>query len=151
MEVAIGELPPERWSQAGAMVGRAFWAEDYNRILSEDPIERFAMVQNVYLRMTPGARILAAFAGDHVVGVACVDGAETCFFCSLDPAGPRRTDRASQVLNGVNLAIKDLHVDLPLDCDPRLVGFYESCGFRPVGVVTDPYGFDIVGLRRDPV
>jgi GNAT superfamily N-acetyltransferase len=191
MEVAIGELPPERWPEAAAMAGRAFWTEDYYRILSEDPIERFAMVQDVYLRMTPGARTLAAFAGDHVVGVACVDGAEACFFCSLDPAGPRPTDHASQVLNGVSLAIKDLHVDLPphanigpvaveptlqghgigrrlvdasfdlaavagpptvaLDCDPRLVGFYESCGFRPVGVVTDPYGFDIVGLRRDPV
>lgn len=175
------------------MAGRAFWREDYNRILSEDPIERFAIVQDIYLRMNdpaPAARTLAAFAGDHVVGVACVDGPRDCYFCSLDPAKPMRADPASQALFGVNLAIKGLHVDLPahayigpvaveptlqgrgigrrlmdaafdvaavgapptvaLDCDPWLVGFYESCGFRAVGVTTDPYGFDIVGLRRDP-
>jgi ribosomal protein S18 acetylase RimI-like enzyme len=193
MDVTIGELPPRRWPEAGAMAGRAFWNEEYNRVLSEDPVERFAIVQNLYLGMdgsTSNSRTLAAFAGDHVVGIACVDGAETCFFCTLNPTAPARTDPASQVLFGVNLAIKDLHVDLPshayigpvavepalqghgigrrlvetafataaaarpptvaLDCDPRLVGFYESCGFRSIGLVTDPYGFDIVGLRRDP-
>jgi GNAT superfamily N-acetyltransferase len=193
MDVTIGELPPGRWPEAGAMAGRAFWLEDYNSVLSEDPIERFAIVQDIYLRMqdpTPAGRTLAAFAGDHVVGVACVDGAGDCYFCSLDPSKPARDDPASQVMLGVNLAIKDLHVDLPthasigpvaveptlqgwgigrslmdaafevatssspatvaLDCDPRLVGFYENCGFRPVGLTTDPYGFDIVGLRRDP-
>ena len=176
------------------MAGRAFWGEEYNIVLSEDPIERFAIVQDLYLRMngsSANSRALAAFAGDHVVGAACVDGAEACFFCTLDPAAPTQTDPASQVLHGVNLAIKGLHVTLPehayigpvaveptlqglgigrrlvdaafetaaaarpptvaLDCDPRLVGFYVSCGFRPIGVVTDPYGFDIVGLRRDPV
>lgn len=193
MDVTIGELPPGRWPEAGAMAGRAFWREDYNHILSEDPIERFAIVQDIYLRMndpTPAGRTLAAFAGDHIVGVACVDGPEQCYFCSLDPTEPTRTDPASQALFGVNVAIKGLHVGLPghayigpiaveptlqgqgigrrlvgaafevaaagapptvaLDCDPRLVAFYESCGFRPVGVTTDPYGFDIVGLRRDP-
>jgi GNAT superfamily N-acetyltransferase len=191
--VTIGELPPERWPEAGSMAGRAFWREDYNRILSQDPIERFAIVQDIYLRMndpTAPGRTLAAFAGDHIVGVACVDGPDDCYFCSLDATKPARTDLASQVMLGVNLAIRDLHVDLPphayigpvaveptlqgrgigrrlvdaafdvavvgspptvaLDCDPRLVGFYESCGFRPVAVTTDPYGFDIVGLRRDP-
>jgi GNAT superfamily N-acetyltransferase len=193
MEVTIGELPPARWPEAGAMAGRAFWREDYNRVLSEDPIERFALVQDIYLRMNdpaPPDTTIAAFAGDHVVGVACVDAAGDCYFCALDPAKPARKDPVSQALLGVNLAIKSLHIDLPahayigpiaveptlqghgigrrlvgaafdraagsgpptvaLDCDPRLVGFYESCGFRPVGVTTDPYGFDIVGLRRDP-
>jgi len=193
MEVTIGELPAARWPEAGAIAGRAFWREDYNRVLSEDPIERFTIVQDIYLRMNdpaPPAATLAAYAGDHVVGVACVDAAGACYFCSLDPRKPTRTDPVSQALFGVNLAIKGFHVDLPphayigpiaveptlqghgigrrlvgaafdraaaagpptvaLDCDPRLVGFYESCGFRPVGVTTDPYGFDIVGLRRDP-
>ena len=116
MEVTIGDLPAARWPEAGAMAGRAFWREDYNRVLSEDPIERFAIVQDIYLRMNdpaPPAAILAAFAGDHVVGVACVDAAGACYFCSLDPTKPTRTDPVSQALFGVNLAIKGLHVDLP--------------------------------------
>ena len=99
MDVTIGELPPGRWPEAGAMAGRAFWREDYNRVLSEDPIERFAIVQDIYLRMnepTPAGRTLAAFAGDHIVGVACVDGPEQCYFCSLDPTEPTRSDPASQ-------------------------------------------------------
>ena len=37
-----------------------------------------------------------------------------------------------------------------LDCDPRLQAFYEAHGFRPIARITDPWGFDIVGLRRDP-
>jgi predicted N-acetyltransferase YhbS len=37
-----------------------------------------------------------------------------------------------------------------LDCDPSLLSFYEGFGFRQIGKVTDPYGFDIIGLRRDP-
>ncbi len=193
MDVSIGELPPQRWPEAGAMAGRAFWREDYYRVLSEDPIERYAIVQDIYLRMndpTPVWRTVAAFAGDHVVGIACVDGPGACYFCSLEPGRRDHADRAAEVLYGVSLSIKELHAGLPphanvgpvaveptlqgrgigrrlvgaayevgasagpatvsLDCDPRLVGFYEACGFRQVAATTDPYGFEIVGLRRDP-
>jgi GNAT superfamily N-acetyltransferase len=191
MEVVIGELPADRWPEAGAMAGRAFWREAYNAVLAEDPIERYAIVQDVYLRMhDPAARVVAAFAGDHVVGIACVDGPERCFFCDLEPGRREHQDHAAEVLYGVSLAIKGLHRGLPahayigpvaveptlqghgigrrlmdaafdvaaasepatvaLDCDPRLVGFYEACGFTRVGTVADPFGFEIVGLRRDP-
>jgi GNAT superfamily N-acetyltransferase len=37
-----------------------------------------------------------------------------------------------------------------LDCDPRLEGFYERSGFRRFAVGTDRWGFDIVGMCRDP-
>ena len=40
MEVTIQELPPERWLEAGAMAGRAFWTEEYMRVLAADPIAR---------------------------------------------------------------------------------------------------------------
>jgi ribosomal protein S18 acetylase RimI-like enzyme len=194
MEVAIRELTPDRWREAGAMAGRAFWTEDYMRILADDPIALFAVVQDLYLSMevfSPTVRVLGAFAGDHVVGVVVVDGPGSCFFCGLDPeTRPASDDEAHRVLRGVDLAIKDLHTDLPshayigpiavepslqragiggrlmdaaweaalrmhpetvaLDCDPRLQAYYERFGFRPVGRVTDPWGFDIVGLRRDP-
>jgi len=193
MDVTIGELPPGRWPEAGAMAGRAFWREDYMRVLAEDPIERFAIVQDVYLRMnvpTPAWRTIAAFAGDHVVGIACVDGPGACYFCTLEPDRKHHADHAAEVLYGVSLAIKELHTGLPahanigpvavepslqgkgiggtlvdaafdlaaadapatvaLDCDPRLQAFYERHGFTPVARVTDPWGYDIVGLRRDP-
>jgi GNAT superfamily N-acetyltransferase len=47
-------------------------------------------------------------------------------------------------------AVADAPATVALDCDPAVLSFYESFGFRQVGRVTDPYGFDIVGLRRDP-
>jgi GNAT superfamily N-acetyltransferase len=191
MDVSIGPLPRERWPEAGRLAGRAFWTEDYMVPLAADELERFAVVQDLYLRMdaTPTTTTLAAFLGEHVVGFACVERG-ACFFCSMDPAAPVADDRTAEVLHGVDLAIRELHVGLPahanigpvaveptlqgkglgaalvdaafelaaedgpptvsLDCDPRLQGFYESRGFRAVARVTDPWGFDIVGLRRDP-
>ena len=194
MEVTIRELPPERWPEAGAMAGRAFWTEDYMRPLGEEPIARYARVQDVYLGMdisTEGSVTLGAFAGDHVVGVACITRADACFFCGMDPTvGPVGEDPAAHVFHQVDLAIRELHARLPshayigpiaveptlqnrgightlleesfaraaaerpdtvaLDCDPRLQPFYEAHGFRSIARVTDPWGFDIVGLRRDP-
>lgn len=160
--------------------------------LADDLLERFAVVQDMYLRMQTSdtSVTLAAFAGDHVVGFACVEQGD-CFFCSLDPTvAPPAGDRTEEVLHGVDLAIRELHVGFPqhanigpvaveptlqgkgigaalvdaafelgaaggpptvsLDCDPRLQGFYEARGFVAVARVTDPGGFDIVGLRRDP-
>ena len=192
MEVSIHELPPERWPEAGRLAGRAFWTEDYMAPLADDLLERFAVVQDLYLRMgTAETSItLAAFAGDHVVGFACVDTGD-CYFCSLDPeATPTTDDRAAEVMHGLDLTIRALHTGLPrhanigpvaveptlqgngigaglveaayahaaadapatvsLDCDPRLQGFYEARGFNAVARATDPWGFDIVGLRRDP-
>jgi GNAT superfamily N-acetyltransferase len=192
MEVAIHELPPERWPEAGRLAGRAFWTEDYMAPLADDELERFAVVQDLYLRMETSATstTLAAFAGDHVVGIAAVEQG-SCFFCTLDPtAEPPTGDRTAEVIHGVDLAIHALHDGLPphanigpvavepalqgkriggalvdaaydlaaadrpatvsLDCDPRLQAFYERHGFTPVGRVTDPWGFEIVGLRRDP-
>ena len=192
MEVSIRPLPLERWPDVGRLAGRAFWTEDYMAPLADDELERFAVVQDLYLRMqTSETQVtLAAFAGDHVVGFACVERG-ACFFCSMDPAAaPPAGDRADEVLHGVDLAIRELHVSLPahanigpvaveptlqgkgigatlvdaafelaaaddpptvsLDCDPRLQGFYEARGFVAVARVTDPWGFDIVGLRRDP-
>jgi GNAT superfamily N-acetyltransferase len=193
MDVTIGELPLSRWPEAGSMAGRAFWREDYNRVLAEDPIERYAIVQDLYLRMndpTPPQRTIGAFAGDHVVGVACIDGPGACYFCGVEPGRREHVDHAAEVSYGVGLAIKELHQGLPphanigpvaveptlqgrgigrrlveeafavarsmepetvaLDCDPRLVGFYTAVGFRPIATTTDPFGFEIVGLRRDP-
>ena len=194
MEVTIAELPPERWPEAGAMAGRAFWTEEYMRPLGEEPIALFATVQDVYLGMditTEGSVTLGAFAGNHVVGVACITRADACFFCAMDPAvGPVGEDPATHVFHQLDLAIRELHTELPphayigpiaveptlqnrgigrtlveaafaraaaghpvtvaLDCDPRLQPFYEAHGFRPIARVTDPWGFDIVGLRRDP-
>ncbi|HEX3300811.1 MAG TPA: GNAT family N-acetyltransferase [Actinomycetota bacterium] len=193
MEVSIRPLPHDRWPEAARLAGRAFWTEDYMAPLAEDPLDRFAVVQDMYLRMetSPTSTTLAAFAGDHVVGFASVERG-ACFFCSLDPAAaPPAGDRTAEVLHGVDLAIRELHIGLPahanvgpvaveptlqgkgigaalvdaafelaaadapptvsLDCDPRLQGFYEARGFEAVARVTDPWGFDIVGLRRDSV
>ena len=192
MEVSIRELPPERWPEAGRLAGRAFWTEDYMAPLADDPLERFAVVQDLYLRMgtSETSTTLAAFAGDHVVGFACVDTGD-CYFCNLDPeATPTAGDRTAEVMHGVDLTIRALHAGLPqhvnigpvaveptlqgngigvslvdaayahaaaagpetvsLDCDPRLLSFYEARGFDAVARATDPWGFDIVGLRRDP-
>lgn len=191
MEVTIHELPPERWPEAGRLAGRAFWSEDYMVPLADDPLQRFAVVQDLYLRMqtSPTSTTLAAFAGDHVVGFACVERGE-CFFCTMDPdAPPASSDRTAEVMHGVDLAIRALHAGLPphanigpvaveptlqgngiggalvdaafehaaggdpatvsLDCDPRLQSFYEHHGFTAVARATDPWGFDIIGLRRD--
>jgi GNAT superfamily N-acetyltransferase len=192
MEVSIRPLPRDRWHEAGRLAGRAFWTEDYMAPLAADDLERFAVVQDLYLRMetSPSSTTLAAFAGEHVVGFACVERGP-CYFCSLDPAAvPAAGDRTAEVLHGVDLAIRELHTGLPahsnigpvaveptlqrkgigaalvdaafdlaaadapptvsLDCDPRLQSFYEGRGFEAVARVTDPWGFDIVGLRRDP-
>ena len=192
MDLSIRPLASERWPEAGRLAGRAFWTEDYMAPLAEDPLERFAVVQDLYVRMetSPTSTTLAAFAGDHVVGFACVERGD-CYFCGLDPASaPPTDDRTAEVLHGVDLAIRALHEGFPahanigpvaveptlqgrgigaalvdaayelaasdgpptvsLDCDPRLQGFYEGRGFSAVARVTDPWGFDIVGLRRDP-
>jgi GNAT superfamily N-acetyltransferase len=192
MEVSIRPLAPERWPEAGRLAGRAFWTEDYMAPLADDVFERFAVVQDLYLRMqmSPTTTTLAAFVGDHVAGFACVERG-ACFFCGLDPtAAPAGGDRTAEVLHGVDLAIRELHADLPphatigpvaveptlhrrgigaalvdaafelaaadgpatvaLDCDPRLQSFYESRGFEAIARVTDPWGFEILGLRRDP-
>ena len=190
-DVAIRVLALSRWPEAGALAGRAFWTEDYMGVLAEDPLERFAVVQDLYLRMqlSDSTTTLAAFAGDHIVGVACVERGD-CFFCALDPDAEAPDDRIGAVMHGVDQAIRRLHVGLPahanigpvaveptlqgngigaalvdaafdlaasdlpatvaLDCDPRLQRFYEARGFVAVGKVTDPWGFDIIGLRRDP-
>jgi GNAT superfamily N-acetyltransferase len=193
MRVTIGELPLERWPEAGALAGRAFWTEAYMRVFADDPVRRFATLQDVYARMdvsSPDITRLAAFAGSHIVGVACIDRPGTCSFCSTDPD---RTpdDEPGRILHAVDLVIRDLHRALPehhanvgpiavepqmqglgighqlveaawaaalahgpetvaLDCDPHLQTFYESHGFRPIGSGTDPWGFEIVALRRDP-
>jgi GNAT superfamily N-acetyltransferase len=47
-------------------------------------------------------------------------------------------------------AAADAPETVSLDCDPRLQAFYEARGFNAVARATDPWGFDIVGLRRDP-
>jgi ribosomal protein S18 acetylase RimI-like enzyme len=193
MEVVIRELTPERWPEAGAMAGRAFWTEEYMRALSDDPIALYATVQDMYLRMdisAPGIVSLGAFAGDHIVGIAIVDPPGACFFCGLDPEAALPDDETERILHGGYLAIRTLHVGLPshayigpvaveptmqrlgiggrlvaaaweaavamrpatvsLDCDPRLQSYYEAFGFHEIARVTDPLGFDIVGLRRDP-
>jgi GNAT superfamily N-acetyltransferase len=193
MDVTIALLPPERWPEAGAMAGRAFWTEEYMRVLADDPVALFATVQDLYLGMdvsAPTTTVLGAFAGPHVVGIAVIERPEACFFCRMDPDAPQPADRPGQVMHAVSLAIHELHAGLPphanigplavepalqgqgiggrlieaaweaavgmrpetvsLDCDPRLLSFYEAFGFRPVARVTDPWGFDIVGLRRDP-
>ena len=160
-------------------------------VLADDPLERFAVVQDLYLRMqlSDSTTTLAAFAGDHVVGIACVERGD-CFFCGLDPDAEVPADRVGAVMHGVDQAIRRLHEGLPahayigpvaveptlqgngigvalveaafeaaasghpptvaIDCDPRLRSFYEGRGFVAMGTVTDPWGFDIVGLRRDP-
>jgi GNAT superfamily N-acetyltransferase len=190
-DVAIRVLAPSRWPEAGALAGRAFWTEDYMGVLAEDLLERFAVVQDLYLGMqlSDSTTTLAAFAGDHVVGVACVERGD-CFFCALDPDAEAPDDHVGAVMHGVDQAIRRLHAGLPahanigpvaveptlqgngigvalveaayelaasgrpptvaIDCDPRLQSFYEGRGFVPIGTVTDPWGFDIVGLRRDP-
>ena len=193
MEASIRELPPERWPEAARLAGRAFWTEDYMAPLADDLLARFVVVQDLYLRMETSETsiTLAAFAGDYVVGFACVDTGN-CYFCSLDPeATPAAGDRTAEVMHGVDLTIRALHTGLPqhanigpvaveptlqgrglgaalveaayahaaadapatvsLDCDPRLQGFYEARGFSAVARATDPWGFDIVGLRRDPL
>ena len=193
MDVTIDALPADRWPEAGRMAARAFWSEPYMAVLADDPVELYATVQDVYLEMdvsAPSVTTLAAFAGNHIVGIACIDAAGSCFFCGLNPAAPPPSDRAHLVLHGAYLAIRELHVGLPphanigpiavepalqhrgigrklltaaweravaerpptvaLDCDPALLTYYEGFGFRQIGRVTDPYGFDIVGLRRDP-
>ena len=190
-DVAIRVLAPSRWPEAGALAGRAFWTEDYMGVLAKDLLERYAVVQDLYLRMqlSDSTTTLAAFAGDHVVGVACVERGD-CFFCALDPDAEAPDDHVGAVMHGVDQAIRRLHLGLPahanigpvaveptlqgngigaalvdaafdlaasdhpatvaLDCDPRLQHFYEARGFVAVGKVTDPWGFDIIGLRRDP-
>jgi GNAT superfamily N-acetyltransferase len=164
------------------------------RPLGEQPLARYATIQDVYLGMdigTEGSVTLGAFAGNHIVGVACITGAGACFFCGMDPAaGPEDDGAISAYFHEIDLAIRLLHADLPphanigpiaveptlqnhgigrklveaafaraaadrpptvaLDCDPRLLAFYESLGFRPIARVTDPWGFEIVGLRREP-
>jgi ribosomal protein S18 acetylase RimI-like enzyme len=193
MDVAIHELTAARWPEAGAMAGRAFWTEEYMRVLADDPIALYATVQDVYLAIDIGApttTALGAFAGDHVVGVGLVERPEVCYFCDLDPEAPEPTDQPSRIMRGVSLAIRELHVGLPshayigpiavepalqgrgiggrllaaawevavamrpttvaLDCDPRLQSYYEGFGFRAVAHAADPWGFEIVGLRRDP-
>jgi GNAT superfamily N-acetyltransferase len=190
--MAIRPLAPDRWHEAGALAGRAFWTEDYMTVLAEEPLERFAVVQDLYLGMqlSDSTTTLAAFAGDHVVGVACVERGD-CFFCGLDPGVEAPDDPVGAVMHGVDLAIRRLHAGLPtphayigpvaveptlqgkgiggalvdaafevaasgrpatvaIDCDERLQTFYEARGFVAVGKVADPWGFDIVGLRRDP-
>jgi ribosomal protein S18 acetylase RimI-like enzyme len=194
MDVVIRELSSQRWPEAGAKAGRAFWTEEYMRILADDPIALYTTVQDIYLGMdisSPSMTALGAFAGEHIVGVACVDGPEECFFCSMDPEAPGPEDEAHRVLHGVNLAIRELHDGLPphayigpiaveptlqgrgigrrlldaawrtavgmhpatvaLDCDPRLLSYYQGFGFREVARGHDPWDFEIVGLRRDPV
>jgi GNAT superfamily N-acetyltransferase len=37
-----------------------------------------------------------------------------------------------------------------LDCDERLESFYMGCGFRSFAREPDPWGYVIVGMRRDP-
>jgi ribosomal protein S18 acetylase RimI-like enzyme len=193
MDVEIRELAPARWPEAGAMAGRAFWTEEYMRVLAKDPIALYATVQDVYLGMEiggPDTTALGAFAGEHIVGVVCIDGPAACYFCEMDPEAPAPTDEAHRILHGVYLAIRDLHAGLPrhanigpiaveptlqgrgiggqlldaawttavamapetvaLDCDPRLLSYYQRFGFREVARVEDPWGFEIVGLRRDP-
>src|SRR5262245_29513954 len=115
MQVSIHELPPERWPEAGRLAGRAFWTEDYMAPLAEDLIERFAIVQDLYLRMesSPSSTTLAAFGGDHVVGFACIERG-ACYFCEMDPsAAPPSDDRTAEVMHGVDLTIRALHVGLP--------------------------------------
>jgi predicted N-acetyltransferase YhbS len=109
----------------------------------------------------------------------------------MDPTvEPDGDDPATRVFHQVDLAIRELHTQLPphayigpiaveptlqnrgigrklveesfarasadrpdtvaLDCDPRLQAYYEAHGFRAITRITDPWGFDIVGLRRDP-
>ena len=117
MEVTIRDLPPERWPEAGAMAGRAFWTEDYMRPLGEQPLARYATIQDVYLGMdigTEGSVTLGAFAGNHIVGVACITGAGACFFCGMDPAaGPEDDGAISAYFHEIDLAIRLLHADLP--------------------------------------
>ncbi len=193
MDVTIRPLAAERWPEAAAVAGRAFWTEAYMRPLDEDPVGRFATVQDIYRGMdVTGAATttLAAFAGDHVVGIACVEAAGACFFCTMDVAAdPKGDTELARRSHALDLLIRTLHVGLPLhayigpvaveptlqghgigsmlvhaawalaaadgpatvalDCDPRLEPYYASRGFRRVGVVTDGWGFDIVGLRRD--
>ena len=192
MELVIRDLPTGRWPEAAAMAGRAFWAEDYNEPLGDDPFERYAIVHGLYRQMDPsgdGTEVLGAFVEDDVVGIAWVERLGSCWSCSMDPDAPP-ADGAQRVMQQVGLAIRTLHEGMPahayvgpiaveptlqrygigrrlveaawlraaatapptvaLDCDPRLRSFYESCCFTAVGVVTDPYGFEIVGLRRDP-
>lgn len=193
MDVVIRELTQGQWPEAGAMAGRAFWTEEYMRILADDPIALYATVQDVYIGMdisAPSMTALGAFAGGHVVGVVCIDRPGACFFCGMDPEAAAPGDEAHRILHGVNLAIRELHAALPphanigpiaveptlqgrgiggrlleaawtaaiemrpatvaLDCDPRLLSYYERFGFREVARVHDPWGFEIVGLRRDP-
>jgi GNAT superfamily N-acetyltransferase len=192
MELSIRPLPPERWPEAARLAGRAFWTEDYMAPLADDPLDRYAIVHDLYLQMQTSetSTTLAAFAGDHVVGFACVERG-ACFFCGPGAAeAPPAGDRTAEVMHGVDLAIRALHDGFPqhanigpvavepslqgkgiggalvdaafelaagdgpatvsLDCDPRLLGFYEGHGFGQVSRVTDPWGFEIVGLRRDP-
>jgi len=83
--------------------------------LADDELERFAIVQDLYLRMETSATstTLAAFTGDHIVGIASVERG-SCFFCTLDPtAEPPAGDRTAQVMHGVDLAIRALHEGLP--------------------------------------
>lgn len=194
MEIVIAELPDERWPEAGAMAGRAFWTEDYMSVIADDPIERYAEVQHLYRSMGPGnERVvsLAAFAGDHVVGVSSMTLAGDCFFCRMNPEEPYEpANRVDEVMHEVDLVIHRLHVGLPshayigpiavepslqglgiggrlleasweralasgpetvaLDCDPRLEGYYARHGYRRVTVEADPWGYEIVGMRRDP-
>ena len=108
--VVIRTLGPDRWREAGALAGRAFWTEDYMAVLADDPLERFAVVQDLYLRMqlSDSTTTLAAFAGDHVVGIACVERGD-CFFCGLDPDAEVPADRVGAVMHGVDQAIRRLH------------------------------------------
>ena len=96
MEVTIRDLPPERWPEAGAMAGRAFWTEDYMRPLGEKPIELYATVQDVYLGMgigTEGFVTLGAFAGNHIIrapfAVSCaVTSPSRSFFSAISSSPP---------------------------------------------------------------
>jgi hypothetical protein len=115
MEVSIRPLAPDRWPEAGRLAGRAFWTEDYMAPLADDQLERFAIVQDLYLGMeiSPTSTTLGAFAGEHLAGFACVERG-ACFFCTLDPdVRPAAGDRTAEVMHGVDLAIRALHSGCP--------------------------------------
>src|SRR4051794_41514149 len=115
MELSIRPLPPERWPEAARLAGRAFWTEDYMAPLADDPLDRYAIVHDLYLQMRTSetSTTLAAFAGDHVVGFACVERG-ACFFCGPGAAeAPPAGDRTALGRDGPGLRIRALHDGLP--------------------------------------